>query len=340
MASVRALRWASRAAGLGSAAFALAFVWAVLHGDAPAAPAMEPVSAPPPVLSVVPPPSVLSARSAEAVLAEARGAYLAAVERAPGGGESSREFARQRREVFQREVERLAALGPDAAPVLLERLQSETNDHARLLLLTALSRIDGEAGVRGTLAALEALQDPTLEPLFLDRLVRAGDPASENLLETVLRQSPRPETRVNVLLSAGRRGDAQIAARLPELALRDESPAVRMQALATAQQLGTPLEPALLEQMAHADPDPALREHALGALAESAPEAFVSYARRTLEAGTSDKEQARVITDALARSTAPGAGALLTELAFSTDPAVRAQANRALRAPSAVRSGR
>ena len=38
MASARALRWASVAAGLGSAAFALAFAWEVLHQDAPPPP--------------------------------------------------------------------------------------------------------------------------------------------------------------------------------------------------------------------------------------------------------------------------------------------------------------
>ncbi len=339
MASVRALRWASWAAGLGSAGFALAFVWAVLHENAPAAPETLPVSAPPPAAAPISTP-LAAPSSAEAVLAEAESAYLAAVARGPGSGESSRELAQQRREVFEREVARLAALGPDAAPVLLARLEGETNDHARLLLLTALSRIDGEAGVRGTLAALEALQDPTLEPLFLDRLVRADDPASQALLEAVLRASPRPETRVSVLASASRRRDSRIAARLPELALHDESPAVRAQALATAEELGAPLEPALLEQMAHADPDPALRARALGVLASSDAEAFVSYARRTLEAGAPDAEQARVITEALARSEDPGAGALLTELAFDADPALRKQANRALRARSAENGGR
>ena len=284
MASARALRWASVVAGLGAAAFTLAFVWAVLREVSPALPAASPVSAAPPLAA----PIAGGPGRVEAELAEAESAYLAAVLYPPGAGASSREAAQQRREVFEREAERLAALGPDAAPLLLERLASRHNDHVRLLFLTALSRIDGEAGVRGTLAGLEVLKDATLEPLFLDRLVRAGDPASQALLEAVLRESPRPETRARLLASAARRGDSRIAARLPELALYDESAAVRAQALATAEQLGAPLAPALLEQMAHADPDPALRERATGALAASDPEAFVSYARRTFAQGAPD----------------------------------------------------
>jgi hypothetical protein len=340
MASQRALRWASWAAAFGSAAFALAFVWAVLHpGSAPVPAETQPVSAPPPTLA--PPPEPLAAPpSAEAALTDAATAYLAAVAGVPGAGETSHEVAIRRREVFQREVNRLAALGEGAVPILLARLESETNDHARLLFLTALSRIHGEAGVRGTLAALETLQDPTLEPLFLDRLVRADDPASETLLEAVLRASPHPETRVNVLASAARRRDSRIAARLPELALHDESPAVREQALAAAEALGVPLEPALLEQMAHADPDPALRERALGVLAATDPGAFVSYARHTFEAGAPDAEQTRIITQALARSQDRSANDLLIDLAFGPDPAVRKQANRALRAHSAGSGGR
>jgi hypothetical protein len=334
MASVRVLRAASVLAGLGSAAFTLAFVWAVVRESFPAAASVPP--APPVPVSAAPPPELAPAPPREeAAIAEAENAYLAAVLHPPGLGVSSREAASLRREVFEREADRLAALGEGAAPLLLERLGHRHNDHVRLLLLTALSRIDGEAGVRGTLEALERLQDPTLEPLFIDRLARSDDPASWALLETVLRESPRPETRVRVLASAARRGDARIAARLPELALYDESAAVRAQALATAGELGVPLSGALLEQMAYADPDPALRERAVLAFAANDPDAFVSWARRTLRIDEPDPARARSLTQALARSPGAGADALLEEWVQSPDATLRLAAAHALTARSA-----
>jgi len=337
MGRQRALRLASAAAGLGAAGFALAFAWSVLHDSAPAPPPA--VSAPPPAYERAAP-VPLTPSAPEAALAEATGAYLAAVARAPGGEWSSRAVAEERRRVFEQEVARLAALGPEAVPQLQARLASERNDHARLLLLTALSQVAGDAGVRGALAALETLGDATLEALFLDRLVRADDPQSQRLLEAVLRESPRPETRASVLASVARRGDARLAGRLPELALHDENAAVRMQALAAAERLGAPLAPAQLEQMAHADPDPALRARALGALAESDPAALVRYARRALVYGAPDSEEARIVTQALARSPDAEAGALLEELAATPDPALRDAAARALRARSARMPGR
>jgi HEAT repeats len=333
MAQPRALWWASAAAALGAAGFGIAFVWSVWPASAPAPVA---VSAPPPAAE----PASLPPSGAEAALTEATSAYLAAVARVPGDGMSSREVAVERRRVFEREVERLAALGAGAVPRLAARLASERDDHARLLLLTALSRIEGDAGVRGALAALETLADPTLESLFLDRLVRSDDAQSLRLLEAVLRESPRPETRASVLTSAAQRGDVRLAGRLPELALHDDNAAVRAQALATAERLGVPLAPALLEQLAHADPDPALRARALGALASSDPRAFVGFSRRALVYGTPDAEEARIVTQALARSPDAEAGALLEELAGAPDPAVRDAAAQALRARSARSPGR
>ena len=332
MARTRALRWASVAVGLAAAGFALAFVLALLRPGGGAPGATPPVAAAPPSLGE---PDAAAPTPAEAAVAASRSAYLAAVLRAPGPGESSRAVAQARREVFEREVERLAALGPEAVPLLQAELAAERNDHARLLLLSALSRVPGEAGVQGALDALEALRDPTLEPLFLDRLVRAGDAGSLRLLEAVLRRSPRPATRAAVLASAARHGDRRLSLLLPELALHDESAAVRMQALATAEQVGAPLQPALLEQMAHADPDPALRQRALASLEASDPAAFLGYARRTLQDGAPDSEQARILTQALARAPGPEAAALLEELAASPDPALRDAAARALRARSA-----
>ena len=336
MERVRALRWASVAVGLASLGFALAFAWAVSRpeGAAPAAP--PPVAAPPPPGE----PFASTPTPAEAAVTASRSAYLAAVLRAPGPGESSRAVAQARRQVFEREVERLAALGPEAVPLLQQQLAAERNDHARLLLLSALSRIEGEAGVRGALEALEALKDPTLEPLFLDRLVRADDPGSLRLLEAVLRESPRPETRAAVLASAARHGDRRLALLLPELALHDESPAVRLQALATAEQAGAPLQAALLEQMAHTDPETAVRQRALASLEAADPGAFLGYVRRTLLDGAPDSEQARTLTQALARSPAAEATALLEELAAAPDPALRDAAARALRARSAQKADR
>jgi hypothetical protein len=337
MPRARRLRWASNAVGLAAAGFALAFAWALLRPGDAAPPATPPVAAAPPSPAVAVP---LAPAAAEVALTASRTAYLAAVLRAPGPGESSRDVAQARRAVFEREVERLAALGPAAVPLLQAALAAERNDHARLLLLSALSRTPGEAGVQGALDALEALRDPTLEPLFLDRLVRGEDAGSLRLLEAVLRRSPRPETRAALLASAARHGDRRLALLLPELALHDESAAVRMQALATAEEVGAPLQPALLEQMAHADPEPALRQRALASLEASDPQAFLGYARRTLQGGAPDSEQARTLTQALARSPSDEATALLEELASAPDPALRAAAARALRARSARSTGR
>jgi hypothetical protein len=328
MASARALSRASVAVGALAGAFALAALWQVVL----LAPPQPPVSAPP--VAAAPPPSAPAPSRAELEVTAARSAYLAAVLRTPRPGESSRELAEARRSAFEAEATRLAGL-PDAAPLLQARLAAEANDHVRLLLLTALARLPGEEGVRGALASLEVLRDPTIEPLFLDRLVRAGDAGSLRLLEAVLRESPRAETRAAVLASAARHGEGRLAGALPELALRDPSPAVRLQALATAETLGAPLGPPLLEQIAHADPEPALRERALGALAAGDPEAFVGYARRALTSGRPDPEQARAVTRALARSPEPAAAALLDELAAAPDPAVADAAARARRARSA-----
>jgi hypothetical protein len=328
MASARAISRASVAVGSAAAAFALAALWQAMLLAPPLVPA------PAPQVAAAPPPKTPAPSRAELEVTAARSAYLAAVMRAPGPGESSRAVAEARRRTFEAEVARLAAL-PGAAPLLAGRLASEGNDHARLLLLTALSRIPGDTGVRGALAALETLQDGAVEPLFLDRLVRADDPASLVLLEAVLRESPRAETRAAVLVSAARHRDRRLAAALPQLALHDPSGAVRMQALATADEVGAPLDSAVLEQLAHADPEPALRARALGALAASDPHAFLRYARRTLTASQPDAEQARLVTRALARSPEPEAAALLDELAAAPDPAVAEAAARARRARSA-----
>jgi hypothetical protein len=329
MASARALSRASLAVGIAAAAFALAALWQAVWLVPPAPPA------PAPQVASAPPPSALPPSGAELELTAARSAYLAAVMRAPGPGESSREVAEARRRAFEAEAARLAALGPGAAPLLAARLAAERNDHARLLLLTALARIPGETGVRGALAALETLQDSALEPLFLDRLVRADDPASLRLLEAVLRESPRAETRAAVLVSAARHRDRRLASALPQLALHDPSGAVRMQALATADEVGVPLDSAVLEQLAHADAEPALRARALGTLATKDPHAFLRYARRTLTASQPDAGQALLVTRALARSAEPEAAALLDELAGARDPAVAEAAARARRARSA-----
>jgi hypothetical protein len=328
MASPRALRRWSAAAGWAAAAFALAFAAALLREPARPRPELAAVTAPPP-------PAASAPSAAEVAVTAARGAYLAAVLRRPQPGESGRAFAQERRRVFEEEVARLAALGEGAVPLLSARLAEERNDHARLLLLTALAHVPGEAGVDGALAALEALRDPTLEPLFLDRLVRADDAGSTRILEAVLRESPRAETRAAVLTSVARHGDRRVARLLPELALRDPSAPVRLQALATADEIGAPLPPALLEQMAHADADPLLRERALGALEAADPRAFVAYARRTLVLGTPDGAEARLVTRALARSPQPEAGALLDELAAAPDRELADAAARARRARSA-----
>jgi hypothetical protein len=328
MASVQPLSRASVAAGVAAAAFALAALWQAVG--------LGPV-APPPAVAAPPPPSAPAAAPSRAELevTAARSAYLAAVLRAPAPGESSRAAAEARRRAFEAEVARLAALGAEAAPLLQARLAAERNDHARLLLLTALARLPGETGVHGALAALETLRDGAVEPLFLDRLVRADDAGSLRLLEAVLRESPRAETRAAVLVSAARHRDRRLAGELPRLALHDPSGAVRLQALATAAEVGAPLDAAVLEQLAHADPEPAIRARALGALAESDPHAFVSYARRALTSGRPDAEQARLVTRALARSAEPAAATLLDELARTSDPAVAEAAARARRARSA-----
>ena len=334
MARAQTLARARAAAGIAAGVFALAALWqAVLLAPAP-------VQAPAPQVAAAPPPSAPPPARGELEVTMARSAYLAAVMRTPRPGESSHQVVEARRLAFRVETERLAALGPEAAPLLSARLENETNDHARLLLLTALAKIPGEAALRGALAALETLRDTSLEPLFLDRLVRADDPASLRVLEAVLRQSPRPETRAAVLVSAARHGDRRLAAELPQLALHDPSGAVRMQALETAAEVGAPLDAAVLEQVAHADPEPALRARALGVLAKSDPHAFLRYARRALTATRPDPEQARLVTRALANVEEPEAAVLLDELSRAADPAVAEAALLARRARSARTAGR
>lgn len=271
-----------------------------------------------------------------AAVAAARDSYLASVH---ATGLPSELKAERRWEAFLQAASELGALGPGAIPLLVASLEAETDPHARLLLLTGISRIGGEAGIAGTLQALEEIDDPTIEPLFLDRLARSSSPDDERLLEAVLLGGDSG-SRSAALGAAVSRCDARAARLLPDIVLHDPDPLLRLEALLAGEPLGASLDARLLAGVAIHDPSPEVRAGAVRAYASSYPDAFLSFAREAIawQSPGSDGAAAALV-DALIAMPGAEATALLEDL-VATAPATEAlraaeAARRRLRAASA-----
>ena len=224
--------------------------------------------------------------------------------------------ARRKLEAFEAGVAELAALGPDAIPTLLARLASETDPHARLLLLTGISRVAGEAGARGALDGLAALGDPDVEHLFLDRLVRGTDRHDVLVMEEILKRGENPEHRQTLIASAAARGNEILAGHLPGIALDDPDPVVRAEALASCRRLDVEVEPDLLEVLAFEDPDPTVRRESLRLYAAADPGEFVPLARALFASGDAGDGGVvnATLVELLMQSSESAAIALLKEL--------------------------
>ncbi|GIW72132.1 MAG: hypothetical protein KatS3mg102_1674 [Planctomycetota bacterium] len=266
------------------------------------------------------------ASGAAAVIEAACARYLEAVARA---GTPEGKAARQ--QVFEQAVAELVALGPRAIPELLAQLEANGDAHARLVLLTAIARMGGEAGIEGTLQALRQLDDRTSETVFLQRLVRGGRPEELAVAEAVLVRAGDPADRALVLAEIGRGRQERLAPLLLEVARRDGDERLRHQALQVAERMGRPLDAAALVEIAGADPSPAVRERAARQLASAHPQEFLAAAR-TLLVAERDPAVAQRVLQLVGERREPEAGELLRELASRGPSAeLRTQARQLLR---------
>jgi hypothetical protein len=239
----------------------------------------------------------------------------------------SADKAKLRLEAFEKAVADLAAMGLEGIPVLLAWLGKEKNPHAKLLLLSAIARVDGSAGVEGALAALAAIDDPAIEHVFCSRLGRSEDGRDRAVAEEILRRDPDPERRADVLESARQTKDAGWAHRLLEQATEDPEPRMRSHAIDLAEREKNPLERATLERLATGDPDASVRERAIESFATTRASEFPEFARASVFTPRSSAADQLVAVRCLARSKEPLAREVLEEAATSSPyPEVRAQA--------------
>jgi hypothetical protein len=266
--------------------------------------------------------------AARAVIAGLRQRYLDAVH---ADGLASRDKAARRLRVFEESAEELAALGAPALAALLDALRAERDPHARLLLLTAVSRLAGDAAVEGTLEALRRLDDPTIEALFIDRLARSGEPGDLRVLEALLERCEDPAIRGAAIASGASRRNAAVAARLAAVASDDPDPRNRLGALRAAERAGASMPADVLARLAAEDPEPSVRVAALESAAAAHPGRLAELASSVLSA-PGDIESQRAVIRLLGASEDPACAAVLESLLAGDPSGVLARdAKRALR---------
>ncbi len=237
---------------------------------------------------------------------------------------------KKRLEIFEQAADELAALGETVVPLLLDRLDQEKDGHSRLLFLTALSRVEGDAGIEGTLEALRRLDDPTVEQVFLDRLTRSLDARDILVVEEILNKSRDPETRMTMIANAVSRRDSSFAVYLPEIAARDPDPIVRQQALVAGARLEAQFDVQLLEDLALLDGAPAVQSEAVKLYAATSPGDLVDLALDVLDEQPPAEVQ-RSLIEVLAQSDDIDADMVLRQIASSAaDETVRRRALAAI----------
>jgi hypothetical protein len=175
---------------------------------------------------------------------------------------------RERAQKLDKLVERLAALGPGAVPLLAALLRGGDASRAdvvghQTLAIRALSRIPGKEALSALGDALAAVESFTLKMTIVAQLAENGGRDGTDILADRLGAEQDPRVRSRILNYLGQQKDARALMTVTRAATDDADPNVRIAAIRALGEAADPSTGPVLERIARTNEDIACRQNAI-----------------------------------------------------------------------------
>lgn len=189
----------------------------------------------------------------------------------PGSGPSDADriaTLRDRQQRLDKLVEKIAALGAEAVPLLAQVLTGGDARRAdvvgrQTVVIRALSRIPGKEALAALGDALRTLDSFTLKMTIVAQLADNGGAEGADILAGRLAGETDPRVRSRILNYLGQQKGGKSIAMIARAATDDENPNVRIAAIRALGEASDPSTAGVLEQIARTSDDIGCRQNAI-----------------------------------------------------------------------------
>jgi HEAT repeat protein len=175
---------------------------------------------------------------------------------------------KERQARLDRLVEKMAALGPDAVPLLAQVIGEGDSRRAEIvgrqtIVIRALARIPGKAALEALGDALRTSDSFTLKMTIVAQLAENAGPAGVEVLSDRLPQETDARVRSRIVNYLGQQKGPKALLTISKEATDDENPNVRIAAIRALGELADPSSAGVLERIARTSDDIGCRQNAI-----------------------------------------------------------------------------